>query len=84
MQNWYAKAKGQMLEVFATCECPICGDEMVSLDMTTENYDERGDWHFDTYVCSHCCILLTYITPAKYHNYHDVPDGEKYYLIENQ
>ena len=74
----YPLAKGHMLKVFATLECPVCGDEM---DHCDDEYD--GGWHHDTYLCRHCRISVSYITPRKYGEYHSVPDSEKRYSIEN-
>lgn len=82
MADFYPHARARMLKVWATLECPICGAEMESLDDDYETDDELGHLHLDTYICDYCNILLTYVSPAKYHQYHEVPDNEKRYFIE--
>lgn len=77
----YPQAKGHMLDVWATCECPICGEDMRSSSYDYEVDDEHGKLFTDTYACDYCEILLTYISPADM-EYHDVLDSQKWYLVE--
>lgn len=79
----YPHAKGHMLEVWATLECPVCGDEMRASSDDTETDDVHGELYLDTYACDHCEILVTYISPKKYGEYHDTPDSKKWYQIED-
>lgn len=77
MSEFYKVAKGRMAEVWARLECPVCGDEM---EHVGDDYEDEK--HLDTYSCEYCRILITYVSPAKYHEYHEVPDSERCYLIE--
>src|SRR5579859_1960135 len=60
-------------------ECPWCGGEIDAVDMET---DDDETW--DTWSCvGNCNLLITFITPAEYTEYHDVPDGDWRVLIES-
>lgn len=75
----YPVAKGHMLKVWAKAVCPLCGDD---LSHVGDDIDE-GDFH-DTYACNYCRILVTYVSPCKYTEYHTVPDDQKRYIMEHQ
>lgn len=74
--TYYPLARGHMLEVWAKLECPVCDGDM---DHLCDEYED--DDHLDTYTCGYCGIQITYVSPAKYHEYHQVPDSKKRYLI---
>lgn len=83
MSDFYPVAMHQMLKVWATCVCPICGCELESVGDEIEE-DDQEPLHLDTFACEYCSLLVTYVSPAKYEEYHLVPDHEKRYLIERQ
>lgn len=62
----------------ALWECPWCGGDIDAV------CDERNDETFeDTWHCvGDCELLITFITPAEYTEYHEVMDGEWTILIE--
>lgn len=79
MSDFYPRARGRMLEVWAKLECPVCDADM---EHVTDEYE--GKLHLDTYACDYCHLLVTYVSPRKYHEYHQVPDNEKRYFVERQ
>ncbi len=79
----YPLARGNMEKVWATLECPVCGAEM--RDVCMEDSEDYGEAiTIDTYACDYCNIMISYVSPAKYHEYHDVPGNHRRYLIEEQ
>jgi hypothetical protein len=74
----YPRARGRMLEVWAKVECPVCDAE---LEHVGDDYEDEE--HIDCYDCSYCGILVSYVSPAKYGEYHDVPDKDRRYIIEH-
>jgi len=81
MSDFYPLAKGHMAKVWATCECPVCGDEM---EHVGDEYDDDDDGKImlDTYGCDYCHLLVTYVSPADDHAYHEVADKDRRYIIE--
>lgn len=77
----YPQAEGHMMEVWATGECPVCSNDM---DQLCDDYETDGNvsLHFDTYTCKHCRIMVTYVSPDQYTEYHQVPDVAKLYFID--
>lgn len=71
------RARGRMLEVWAKCECPVCDGDLEHL---TDEYEDEQ--HIDSYTCSYCGLIISYVSPSKYHEYHDVPDRDRRYIIE--
>lgn len=59
--------------------CPFCHEDLWgnSLDGTRE-----AETFEDCYTCDDCDVLVTLITPARYTEYWQVPDGAESYLIE--
>ncbi len=47
--------------------CFICGTDLEPVGDEIE-----GDEHHDTWSCERCEILITFITPAKVHAYHEI------------
>lgn len=84
MSDFYRLAKGHMHEVWATLECPVCGDEMSEVGDDHEFDDNEREWFVDTYACAYCDLMVTYVSPHEYGEYHDVPDSERRYLIEQR
>ena len=73
-----------MAEVWATCECPICDDDMEHLTDEYEEDEDHGKLHLDTYTCDHCHIMVTYVSPAGVGEYHNVANRDRRYLIEHR
>lgn len=82
--DYYPRAIGHMAEVWAKCECPICSTEMEHSSDDYDADDERQELHLDTYACNHCNLLITYVSPAQYGAYHEVPESDRRYFIERQ
>lgn len=80
----YTKARGRMLKVWAKGECPVCDGELEHSSDDHETDDEGKQWHLDTYACYHCDLLITYVSPADIHEYHQVSDQDKYYIVESR
>lgn len=60
-------------------ECPWCGGD---IDASSDEHD--GDEFWDTWTCvGDCNLLITFITPAEYKEYHQVPDGQWTILVES-
>lgn len=83
MADFYPRARSHMLEVWATLECPICGGEMTDSSSDYED-DDNGRLFLDTYACNYCSLLVTYVSPAEYGQYHLVPDKDRRYFVERQ
>jgi C4-type Zn-finger protein len=81
MSDFYPLATGRMAQVWAQCICPVCDNEMTHIDDEYED-DDAGKLHLDTYACAHCSLLVTYVSPANIHEYHQVPDSKRRYHIE--
>lgn len=79
--GFYPLAKGHMAEVWATLVCPVCDGEMREIGDEYED-DEEGKLMLDTYACNHCRILVTYISPADVHEYRQVANRDRRYLID--
>lgn len=60
-------------------KCPWCGGDIDSLD------GERNNETFeDTYTCvGDCELMITFITPAEIHEYHEVPNSDWKVLVES-
>lgn len=69
-------AYGNMAEVWGKWVCPVCGGELEPIE---DEYD--GGYHHDNLDCAYCGIKVTYISKQEYHEYHEVPDSERYYEI---
>lgn len=83
MGEFYPLAKGHMAEVWATCKCPVCGDDM---DHLCDEYDDDDgkELHLDTYTCDHCDLFVTYVSPADVGEYHKVANKDRRYFIERR
>jgi hypothetical protein len=57
--------------------CPWCQDEMYHNDQTEEDGESN-----DMYTCGYCETEVTYVTPAKYDEYHEVPVCEAVFEID--
>lgn len=59
-------------------ECPCCGGDIDAL------CDEHEDGlHYDTWRCEgDCDLLITFVTPAEYTEYHQVMDSEWEIILE--
>lgn len=75
----YPLATGNMLKAWGTTVCPVCDTDMIHL-----HAEDDGGLTHDTYTCSKCEIMVTYISPEHFGEYHQVPDGEKFYMIEGR
>lgn len=62
----------------ALWRCPWCGGEIDSVC-----YEKNAETFEDTYRCIGTCnLLITFFTPAKYVEYHEVPDYEWRVFVE--
>ena len=82
MSDFYPLAKGHMHEVWATGECPICGDDMGHVDDDILLDDNEQPVLVDTYGCDYCHLLVMYVSPADGTDYHETADSDKRYCIE--
>lgn len=83
VKSMYPLARGQMAKVWATLVCPVCGAEMREVCME-DGEDFENPVTLDSYACDYCNIMVTYVSPQKYHEYKDVPANCRRYLIEEQ
>ena len=73
----YPLARGKMAEVWAKLICPVCDVEIEPVD---DDY-EYG-LHLDANICNYCSIFVIYISPETIHEYHLVPDSQRWYTLE--